>query len=136
MPPSCQDADRAEGHHTTARFPRRLSVPAQFLRAGLTTWTPHIGPGTMIVSLMKGIERDTGKRASEVIAEVTGVSADRIAVLSGPNLAREIMTGQPATATIACPDEDAARRFQAACHTPYFRPYTSTDVIGRELVAR
>ncbi|MFF7954005.1 NAD(P)H-dependent glycerol-3-phosphate dehydrogenase [Streptomyces griseorubiginosus] len=110
-----------------------LSIPAQSLRASLATWSPHIGPDTVIVSLMKGIEQGTGKRASEVIAEVTGVNANRIAVLSGPNLAREIMDGQPAAATVACPDEAAARRFQAACHTSYFRPYTSTDVIGCEM---
>ncbi|GGW78355.1 hypothetical protein GCM10010350_74100 [Streptomyces galilaeus] len=58
---------------------------------------------------------------------------DRVAVLSGPNLAREIMDGQPAAATIACTDETAAHRFQKACHTAYFRPYTSTDVTGCEL---
>ncbi|MEW2494019.1 NAD(P)H-dependent glycerol-3-phosphate dehydrogenase [Streptomyces nodosus] len=110
-----------------------LSIPAQTLRAALAAWTPHIGPDTVIVSLMKGIEQGSGLRASQVIAEVTGVSADRVAVLSGPNLAREIMVGQPAAATVACPDEDAARRFQTACHTWYFRPYTSTDVIGCEL---
>ncbi|MGW5477732.1 NAD(P)H-dependent glycerol-3-phosphate dehydrogenase [Streptomyces sp. NPDC004008] len=110
-----------------------LSIPAQSLRVSLAVWAPLIGPDTVIVSLMKGIEMDTGLRASEVITEVTGVSTDRIAVLSGPNLAREIMAGQPAAATVACPDEDAARRFQAACHTSYFRPYTSTDVIGCEL---
>ncbi|GAB2451637.1 NAD(P)H-dependent glycerol-3-phosphate dehydrogenase [Streptomyces incanus] len=110
-----------------------LSIPAQALRDSLAVWTPHIGPDTVIVSLMKGIERDTGLRASEVIAEVTGVSAVRIAVLSGPNLAREIMAAQPAAATVACPDEAVARRFQQACHTSYFRPYTSTDVIGCEL---
>ncbi|MEU6260204.1 NAD(P)H-dependent glycerol-3-phosphate dehydrogenase [Streptomyces sp. NPDC047043] len=110
-----------------------LSIPAQSLRTSLADWTPHIGPGTVIVSLMKGIERDTGRRASEVIAEVTGLSAERIAVLSGPNLAREIMAGQPAAATVACPDEATARRFQTACHTSYFRPYTSTDVMGCEL---
>ncbi|MFF9127119.1 NAD(P)H-dependent glycerol-3-phosphate dehydrogenase [Streptomyces sp. NPDC014889] len=110
-----------------------LSIPAQSLRANLAAWAPHIGPDTVLVSLMKGIERDTGLRASQVIAEVAGVSADRVAVLSGPNLAREIMEGQPAAATIACPDEDAARAFRTACHTRYFRPYTSTDVVGCEL---
>lgn len=110
-----------------------LSIPAQSLRASLALWAPHIGPDTVIVSLMKGVEVGSHLRASEVITEVTGMSADRVAVLSGPNLAREIMAGQPAAATVACPDEDAARRFQAACHTPYFRPYTSTDVIGCEL---
>ncbi|MFE7528027.1 NAD(P)H-dependent glycerol-3-phosphate dehydrogenase [Kitasatospora sp. NPDC057542] len=110
-----------------------LSIPAQSLRANLTTWAPFIQPATLVVSLMKGIERQTGLRASEVIAETTGISQQRIAVLYGPNLAREIVTEQPAAATIACPDADAARRFQAACRTPYFRSYTSTDVIGCEL---
>ncbi|MFE3738990.1 NAD(P)H-dependent glycerol-3-phosphate dehydrogenase [Streptomyces sp. NPDC059134] len=110
-----------------------LSIPAQSLRAGLARWAPLIGPDTVIVSLMKGIEQGTALRASEVVAEVTGVSAERIAVLSGPNLAREIMDGKPAAATVACADEGAAHRFQVACHTSYFRPYTSTDVIGCEL---
>ncbi|MGA5121332.1 NAD(P)H-dependent glycerol-3-phosphate dehydrogenase [Streptomyces pseudogriseolus] len=109
-----------------------LSIPAQSLRASLAAWAPHIGPHTVIVSLMKGIEIGSGLRASQVITEVTGIAADRIAVLSGPNLAREIMGGQPAAATIACPDEDVAHRVQRACHTTYFRPYTSTDVVGCE----
>ncbi|MGW8989072.1 NAD(P)H-dependent glycerol-3-phosphate dehydrogenase [Streptomyces zhihengii] len=110
-----------------------LSIPAQSLRTSLAAWAPHIGPDTVIVSLMKGIEIGSGLRASQVITEVTGIPAYRVAVLSGPNLAGEIMNGQPAAATIACPDEDAARRVQRACHTPYFRPYTSTDVTGCEL---
>ncbi|GHD83452.1 NAD(P)H-dependent glycerol-3-phosphate dehydrogenase [Streptomyces goshikiensis] len=110
-----------------------LSIPAQSLRASLAAWAPHIGPDTVIVSLMKGIEAGSGLRASQVITDVTGVPDERVAVLSGPNLAAEIMAEQPAAATIACPDESAARRFQTACHTPYFRPYTSTDVIGCEL---
>ncbi|MFF9690492.1 NAD(P)H-dependent glycerol-3-phosphate dehydrogenase [Streptomyces sp. NPDC014623] len=110
-----------------------LSIPAQSLRASLAVWAPLIGPDTVIVSLMKGIELGSGLRASQVITEVTSVSEDRMAVLSGPNLAREIMAGQPAAATVACRDEDTARRVQQACHTPYFRPYTSTDVTGCEL---
>ncbi|MFJ6213734.1 NAD(P)H-dependent glycerol-3-phosphate dehydrogenase [Streptomyces sp. NPDC092296] len=110
-----------------------LSIPAQTLRTNLAAWAPHIAPDTVIVSLMKGIEIGSGLRASQVITEVTGVSADRVAVLSGPNLAGEIMDGQPAAATIACPDEKTARRFQQACHTSYFRPYTDTDVTGCEL---
>ena len=110
-----------------------LSIPAQSLRESLAAWAPLIGPDTVIVSLMKGIELGSGLRASQVITEVTGVSEDRMAVLSGPNLAREIMAGQPAAATVACRDEDIARRVQEACHTPYFRPYTSTDVTGCEL---
>ncbi|MEV5781333.1 NAD(P)H-dependent glycerol-3-phosphate dehydrogenase [Streptomyces sp. NPDC052287] len=110
-----------------------LSIPAQSLRASLAGWAPHIGPDTVIVSLMKGIEVGSGLRASQVIREVTGVNAERVAVLSGPNLAAEVMSGQPAAATVACSDETAARRFQQACRTSYFRPYTSTDVTGCEL---
>ncbi|WUT01783.1 NAD(P)-dependent glycerol-3-phosphate dehydrogenase (plasmid) [Streptomyces sp. NBC_00708] len=110
-----------------------LSIPAQSLRTSLAAWAPHIGPSTVIVSLMKGIELGTGLRASQVIMDVTGLPQERVAVLSGPNLAREIMAGQPAAATIACTNEQVARRVQAACHTPYFRPYTGTDVTGCEL---
>ncbi|WP_055469084.1 NAD(P)H-dependent glycerol-3-phosphate dehydrogenase [Streptomyces ardesiacus] len=110
-----------------------LSIPVQSLRASLAAWAPHIGRDTVIVSLMKGIERDTNLRASEVITEAAGIPARRVAVLSGPNLADEIMAGQPAAATIACPDEAAAIRIQRTCHTSYFRPYTSTDVAGCEL---
>ncbi|MFD4947137.1 NAD(P)H-dependent glycerol-3-phosphate dehydrogenase [Streptomyces sp. NPDC058409] len=110
-----------------------LSIPAQTLRTSLVEWAPQIGPGTVIVSLMKGVEQSSHLRASQIITEVTGVSPDRVAVLSGPNLAREVMDGQPAAATVACPDEGAARRFQQACHTSYFRPYTSSDVTGCEL---
>lgn len=110
-----------------------LSVPAQTLTASLTTWTPHLRPETAIVSLMKGIEASTGRRASQIIAEVTAVPAGRIAVLSGPNLAREVILEQPAAATIACLDHNLARRLQKALHTRYFRPYTSTDVVGCEM---
>ncbi|MFE5591207.1 NAD(P)H-dependent glycerol-3-phosphate dehydrogenase [Streptomyces sp. NPDC056549] len=110
-----------------------LSIPAQSLRSNLAAWAPHIGPQTVVVSLMKGIESGSGLRASQIIADVTGLPANRIAVLSGPNLAGEIMAGQPAAATVACPDETVADQVQRACHTGYFRPYTSTDVVGCEL---
>lgn len=110
-----------------------VSIPAQSLRASLAGWAPYIGPDTVIVSLMKGIEVGGGLRGSQVIREVTGMPAERVVVLSGPNLAAEIMAGRPAAATVACPDESAARRFQQACHTSYFRPYTITDVTGCEL---
>ncbi|MFF3412753.1 NAD(P)H-dependent glycerol-3-phosphate dehydrogenase [Streptomyces sp. NPDC002742] len=110
-----------------------LSIPAQTLRDNLAAWGRYIRPGTVVVSLMKGIETDTGLRMSEVIHEVTGIPFARIAVLSGPNLAREIATGQPAASVIACPDETAAVALRNACHTPYFRPYTATDVAGCEL---
>ncbi|MGK5447192.1 NAD(P)H-dependent glycerol-3-phosphate dehydrogenase [Streptomyces radiopugnans] len=110
-----------------------LAVPSQTLRGNLSAWRPLLPPDTVLVSLMKGVELGTAKRMSEVIEEVAEAGPDRIAVLSGPNLAREIAERQPAASVVACRDEEVARRLQAACHTPYFRPYTNTDVVGCEL---
>ncbi|MFD8425223.1 NAD(P)H-dependent glycerol-3-phosphate dehydrogenase [Streptomyces sp. NPDC059466] len=110
-----------------------LSIPAQTLRGNLAAWAPHIGAEAIVVSMMKGIETHSGLRMSEVIHEMTGIPFERIAVLSGPNLAREVAAGQPAASVIACPDETVATALRTACHTPYFRPYTSTDVAGCEL---
>jgi glycerol-3-phosphate dehydrogenase (NAD(P)+) len=70
---------------------------------------------------------------SEVIAEVADVPQGQVAVVSGPNLAKEIAQGQPAATVVACSDPEVARRLQAACTTPYFRPYTNPDVVGCEL---
>ncbi|MBW1601301.1 NAD(P)-dependent glycerol-3-phosphate dehydrogenase [Streptomyces sp. JJ66] len=110
-----------------------LAVPSQTLRANLAHWTPLLAPGTVLVSLMKGVELGSTKRMSEVIQEVTGAGLERVAVLSGPNLAKEIAARAPAASVVACADEQVARRLQKACHTPYFRPYTNTDVVGCEL---
>jgi glycerol-3-phosphate dehydrogenase (NAD(P)+) len=110
-----------------------LTVPSQTLRASLGVWVPAIGPETVLVSLMKGVELGTAKLMSEVIAEVTGAGPERIAVVSGPNLAPEIIRRQPAASVVACRDEEVAQRLQAACHTGYFRPYTVSDVVGCEL---
>nr|WP_219636682.1 NAD(P)H-dependent glycerol-3-phosphate dehydrogenase [Streptomyces sp. AJS327] len=110
-----------------------LAVPSQTLRGNLERWTALLAPGTVLVSLMKGVELGTAARMSEVIAEVTGAGPERVAVLTGPNLAREIAARQPAAAVVACADAAVAQRLQAACHTPYFRPYTNTDVVGCEL---
>lgn len=110
-----------------------LAVPSQTLRGNLAAWAPLLAPDTVLVSLMKGIELGTAKRMSEVIEEVAKVPAERIAVVTGPNLAAEIAARQPAASVVACVDEAVAQRLQAACHTPYFRPYTSADVIGCEL---
>ncbi len=110
-----------------------LAVPSQTLRGNLKAWVPLLHPDTVLVSLMKGVELGTTKRMSEVVEEVAGVAPERVAVLSGPNLAPEIAARQPAASVVACREESVARRLQAACHTPYFRPYTNTDVVGCEL---
>ncbi|MGH6653874.1 MAG: NAD(P)H-dependent glycerol-3-phosphate dehydrogenase [Actinocrinis sp.] len=110
-----------------------LTVPAQSLRRILADTAALIAPQTVLVSLMKGIELGTCMRMSQVIAEVTGAGPDRIAVVSGPNLAPEIAERHPAASVVACADQSVAERLQKACHSPYFRPYTNTDVIGCEL---
>jgi glycerol-3-phosphate dehydrogenase (NAD(P)+) len=110
-----------------------LTVPSQSLRDNLTQWAPVLPPEATLVSLMKGVELGTLQRMSEVIHEVTDASPDRIAVVSGPNLAREIARREPAASVVACADEDNAKRLQALMHGPSFRPYTSTDVLGCEI---
>jgi glycerol-3-phosphate dehydrogenase (NAD(P)+) len=110
-----------------------FAVPAQSLRANLADWAPLIPPGALLVSLMKGIELGSCRRMSEVIAEVTGAAAERIAVVAGPNLAGEIVRREVTAAVVACCSESGALALQGACHTPYFRPYTNTDVTGCEL---
>jgi glycerol-3-phosphate dehydrogenase (NAD(P)+) len=110
-----------------------LVVPSQTLRGNLTAWASALPDDAVLVSLMKGIELGTAKRMSEVIGELTGAGPDRVAVLTGPNLALEIAERQPAACVVGCQDESVARRVQSACHTSYFRPYTSTDVVGCEL---
>jgi glycerol-3-phosphate dehydrogenase (NAD(P)+) len=82
---------------------------------------------------MKGVELGTLKRMSEVIAEVTGAGPERIAVISGPNLAMEIARREPAASVVASADEEVAKRIQARIHSAAFRPYTSVDVLGCEL---
>ncbi|NUV57387.1 NAD(P)-dependent glycerol-3-phosphate dehydrogenase, partial [Streptomyces coelicolor] len=110
-----------------------LAVPSQTLRGNLAQWRDLLAPRTVLVSLMKGVELGSAMRMSEVIEDVAKVGRERIAVVTGPNLAREIAARMPAAAVVACTDEEVARRLQTACHTPYFRPYTNTDVIGCEL---
>ena len=110
-----------------------LAVPAQTLRACLTAWAPLLPPGTLMVSLIKGIELGTLNRMSQVIMETLVVPSHRVAVVSGPNLAREIAQRQIAASVVACSDESGARLLQRCCHTAYFRPYWNTDVIGCEL---
>jgi len=132
LPPSldaCSDAREALDGADLVAF----AVPAQTLRANLAAWAPLLPPQALLVSLMKGIELGTGKRMSEVIAEATGADLSRVAAVAGPNLAGEIVRREFTAAVVACRSEEGAVALQGACHTPYFRPYTNTDVTGCEL---
>ncbi|RRO16273.1 NAD(P)-dependent glycerol-3-phosphate dehydrogenase [Saccharopolyspora rhizosphaerae] len=110
-----------------------LAVPSQTLRENLAGWQPLLPPDATLVSLAKGVELSTLKRMSQVVAEVADVPMGRVAVVSGPNLAKEIAAGQPTATVVACPDEERAVALQKASFTPYFRPYTNTDMVGIEI---
>ena len=110
-----------------------LALPSQMLRTHLAQWARFLPQHAAVVSLIKGVELGTTRRMSEVIAEVGHVGPERIVVVSGPNLAKEIGAKQPAASVVACVDESMAERVAIACAAPYFRPYTATDVVGTEL---
>ena len=109
-----------------------LSVPSQSLRALLADVRPALEPDAVVVSLMKGVEDGTGLRMSEVIREGLGLPADRVAVVSGPNLALEIAREEPTAAVVASESLDTAMRVAAACANRYFGTFVNADVIGTE----
>ncbi len=110
-----------------------LAIPSQTVRENLTAWRPMLEPDALLVTLMKGIEQGTKMRMSQVLEQVAEVPSDRVAVVSGPNLAREIIQRQPAATTVACVNEQRAQQLQVASSTDYFRPYFTTDVVGAEI---
>ncbi|MFP5020209.1 NAD(P)H-dependent glycerol-3-phosphate dehydrogenase [Pseudonocardia phyllosphaerae] len=110
-----------------------LAVPSQSLRANLEDWSGLIPDGVTLASLAKGVELGTLKTMTQVVQDVTGVETERLAVVSGPNLAGEIAHEQPTATVIACTDHERAVALQTACATGYFRAYTNTDVVGAEM---
>ncbi|TNE37115.1 MAG: glycerol-3-phosphate acyltransferase, partial [Alphaproteobacteria bacterium] len=98
-----------------------LVSPAQHLRLVLTLLRPHLSPGTVLVICAKGIEQDSGLLMSEVSAEVA--PDNPVAILSGPNFAREIAMGLPAAATLATEDIEIGKLLTKAVGLPAFRPY-------------
>jgi glycerol-3-phosphate dehydrogenase (NAD(P)+) len=111
-----------------------MGVPSHGFRAVLEQARTAIAPDTPILSLTKGIEQDTQLRMTEVTLDVLKHhNPGAVGVLSGPNLAQEIMQGQPAATVIAMGDHDIARQLQPLFHTPTFRVYTNPDVVGAEV---
>ena len=109
-----------------------LAVPSQSLRENLTAWGHLIPKDAIIVSLMKGVEKDTGLRMSEVIVDTLGFPEDQIAVVSGPNLSLEIAAGEPAASVAACSSLANARKVASVSSNTYFTTFTNKDVIGTE----
>ncbi len=110
-----------------------LAVPSQTLRENLTAIEPYLSNRTVLVSLVKGVEKTTTMRMSEVIVDTLDFDPNRIGVVSGPNIALEIAKEQPTGAVASCVDLDVATRIATACSAPYFRSYVNTDVVGTEL---
>ena len=110
-----------------------LAIPSQSLRGNLNSWKNLIPKEATLISLMKGLEADTGLRMSEVISEVLELPASQIAVLSGPNLALEIARREPAAAVCACEDSERASEVARVCSSDYFTVFTNQDVMGTEL---
>ncbi|AQX79949.1 glycerol-3-phosphate dehydrogenase [Plantibacter flavus] len=109
-----------------------LSVPSQSLRDNLIALRPPLEDGTLVVSLMKGVERRSGSRMSEVIRETLDIDPSRIAVASGPNLALEIAREQPTAAVISSESLETAQTVALLARNRYFRSFVNTDVIGTE----
>ena len=110
-----------------------LAVPAQSLRENLQQWRSLFKKDVPIVSSLKGIEVSTQLRMTEVMQQVLEVSEENLAIITGPNLAREVVLRQPAGAVAASVSQELADLVAKAFNTSYFRVYTSNDVIGCEL---
>ena len=130
--PSQLMADHDLGRAVAGAGTIYLAVPSQSLRANLEAVTPLLGEDTVLVSLMKGVESGTGLRMSEVIHEVTGVPEQRIAVVSGPNLALEIAKEQPTAAVASSSNPETAAMVAKQATTAYFRMFVNHDVVGTE----
>ena len=103
-----------------------MAVPSNGFREVLIEVAKYISPSTPIVSLTKGLERETLMRMSEVIVEV--LPRHSVAVLTGPNLAHEILAGQPAATVVACADDEIAKQIQVLLTRPTLRVYTNPEV--------
>ncbi|MEV4701779.1 NAD(P)H-dependent glycerol-3-phosphate dehydrogenase [Actinoplanes sp. NPDC049316] len=106
-------------------------VPSQYLRGVLKQVVEYVRPFIPVVSLVKGLEQGSLLRMTEVIGEV--LPGHPAGVLSGPNIAREVVQGYSAAATLAMPDHRTAQALQGLVHTSRYRVYTSEDVIGVEI---
>ncbi|KQR24391.1 glycerol-3-phosphate dehydrogenase [Agreia sp. Leaf335] len=109
-----------------------VSIPSQSLRDNLAAIKPLLPPDALVISLMKGVEKKSGLRMSEVIELGLEIDRDRIAVASGPNLALEIAKEQPTAAVISSQSLETAQRVAMVASNRYFRSFVNVDVIGTE----
>lgn len=110
-----------------------VAVPVSAVRAFMRSAAKLLPTNVPVVSLSKGLEDQTHKSVHQMICEETALPGSQVAVISGPNLSREIAMRQPTATVVACEDPDLAALIAKSCHTEYFRPYVSTDVLGCEI---
>ena len=111
-----------------------LVVPSRSIRENIRVLLPYLNHDSILLSATKGLEKGTAHRMSQVLEEeLPEAFHSRISVLSGPNLAKEIAQGMPASTVIASRDEEVALKAQGLFMSPTFRVYTNTDVVGVEL---
>ena len=108
-----------------------MGVPSHGFRSTLETVAAHLRPWVPVVSLTKGLEQGTKLRMTQVVHEI--LPGHPVAVLTGPNLAKEILSGQAAAAVVAMADEFISSELQSIFATNLFRVYVNRDVIGSEL---
>lgn len=108
-----------------------MGVPSHGFRSVLAEAAPAVAPGVPIISLAKGVEQGSLKRMTEVISEL--LPDNPAGVLTGPNLAKEILAGYPAASVVALQDRGVCANLQAVFSTDAFRVYTNPDVVGCEV---
>jgi len=108
-----------------------LAIPSQQLRSTLQLWKENFSDDCLIVSTLKGIEISTQMRMTEVMEDVIG--KHRMALITGPNLADELILRQPAGAVAAATSQATSEEVRALFRTPYYRVYTSVDLLGCEM---
>ncbi|MDH4171363.1 MAG: NAD(P)H-dependent glycerol-3-phosphate dehydrogenase [Acidimicrobiia bacterium] len=108
-----------------------MGVPSHGFRATLEELGPHLRPWVPVISLAKGLEQGSRLRMTQVVDEV--LPGHPAGVLTGPNLAKEILDGHAAAAVVAMTDQNVAERLQEVFATDVFRVYTNHDVIGCEI---
>lgn len=109
-------------------------TPSSALRQALGQMAPHVGPRTPVVLCSKGVEEGTGLLPAEIATEELG-GLERLAVLSGPNHAEEVVRGTPSATVVASAEQRTALTFRDLFATEVFRAYTSADMTGVELCA-
>ena len=108
-----------------------VGVPTHGFREVLTAAAPAIGDGVPVVSLAKGFEQGTRLRMTQVVAEL--LPGHPVGVLTGPNLAKEILDGRAAATVVACSESNLAEALQGLLASDRLRVYTNDDIVGCEI---